>query len=298
MKKIWMVLVLGGCSTSFAPDGALVADAGSPEDAALMLDASPEDGGTDASPDGGAPDANEAPEDAGVLLAMDAGMVEDAAVADAATSDGGMAIDAAPDPPDGGALDDAGSDAGPVWVPGAMRPRPPVVYVGAPTECPMPSGPMLTPGVTNALYSSVVLMDRWMEPCRPGDVYGHSVPNSISEWCDGELRAATTCAELAQAVADCRSCGSAWVDTVIDAGCPLDEDLTTTVGVSMACSDIYAIRREGDCRAACPYDAPPPVAVAAWCHTWAEGALSCDDLYLSVQECHVCSELARELATP
>jgi hypothetical protein len=108
--------------------------------------------------------------------------------------------------------------------------------------------------------------------------------------------AATTCSGLASAVASCRACGDAWVDTVIDAGCPLDQDLAPRVAsLSGACASIEGIRREGDCRAVCPYPETPPQVVADWCATWAGGALSCDDLYLSAQECRVCAELAREI---
>lgn len=183
-----------------------------------------------------------------------------------------------------------------MWVPGALRPRPPVAYAGAPAGCPLPSGPLRSQPYTDALYSPIVVMDRWMETCSPGLVYGHSVPDSIAGWCRAELEAATTCAALARAVADCRACGDAWVDTVIDAGCPLDEDLSVPApSVGAACADIESIRREGGCRAACPYDATPPQAVADWCASWANGSLSCDDLTLSAQECHVCAELAREI---
>jgi hypothetical protein len=307
MYKLWTIfaLVLVGCA-----ELTTLADA-EPEDVAVS-DGAPADSGRDAQDarvlafdgdagvlDAWAGDANALTPDAAQDGAMDSEVVTDGAVADADTSadGGGIDPDAGPDPdPDGGPPDAGAPDAGPMWVPGALRPRPPVVYVGAPAGCPLPSGPLRTQPYTDAMYSPIVVMDRWTEPCSPGLVYTHSVPDSIASWCLAELEAATTCAGLARAVADCRSCGDAWVDTVIDAGCPLDQDLSAPApSEGAACADIEAIRREGECRAACPYNTTPPRVVADWCVSWASGSLSCDDLYLSVSECQVCAELAREM---
>jgi hypothetical protein len=303
-----LVILLAGCAEvtpSMLVDSDDAGDAGAPPgDAAWHEDA--QGGAGDSGPDARVlilPDAD------GGGTTADGG--PDVSEPDAGLDDGGALEPDASADPDGGeppredgampmadAGSDAGSDAGPMWVPGAMRPRPPVVYIGAPASCPLPSGDLRTAGWTGAMYEDIVVMDRWMEPCTPGDVYGHSVPASIATWCNGLLRAATTCAGLASVVADCRSCGGAWVDTVIDAGCPLDADLTATIATPAACGDMTDIRREGECRVACPYSADPPTAVAEWCSTWAGGALSCDDLYLSGRECFVCSELARELSRP
>ncbi len=291
MYKFWTILVVAmmGCS-----EPSLVLDA---NDAAALADAEP--ASEDAEPsDAGEDAANEGPADGGAPLAMDAGVGEDAAMADAAISaDGGMDVDAGPDPDGGGAEPDAGSDAGPVC--GAtIRPRPPAVYAGAPAGCPAPSGPMLSGSAASTPLYGISIEDRW-GTCSPGEVFIHTVPDSIQTWCRAELEAATDCADLAYRVADCRACASAWVGWFEDtSGCPLGAPSPGTVDWASACGSLAGVACASGCGVACPYAASPRLDVATWCQTWMDGARSCADLDLAARECQTCYALAREIIRP